>query len=285
MENLPQEPIYIHYSCQNFDVGRAVYVIGICYKDRTRIWSADNPDDEARAIRGFVDYISERPTEVFIHWNMNKPEFSIDHILDRYKELTGETLYVLNEWINLANILWEAYGEFAPHPRLQNICELNNIRLRGYHSDPENYNTLRAKELAVSSKVAAIEKLYCSYLRGTLRHAGVKMPIKSVYITNEGIDYLYGKLAPYVDDIELSTLKQLLKGELITAKIQVNTNVKRLCSFFKQACNTEKITSGKRVVNQWLCRSFNCLDNNRLPVELSPKTVTEYLKGAGTELV
>ena len=175
MENLPEinKSIFVHYSCDMFQIGGTlgrVFAIGVRADENTEIWSATDEQEEITAIRSLYNYLERYPHKVLVHWNMDKYEFGPQDLIRRYKHLTGlDVPEISNKWVNLTEYLWNKYGEYAPHPRLRNLCEMNQINLYGSHVDPDNYNTAQAKAYKVVTHLAAIERIHYKEERGTLR--------------------------------------------------------------------------------------------------------------------
>lgn len=171
MENLAEigACVFVHYSCDMFQVGERIFAIGVRANEKTTIWSATNEQEEITAIQSLYDYLIKCPQKILVHWNMDKYEFGHQHLERRYRQLSGlELPKVDSKWVNLTEYLWEKYGEYAPHPRLKILCEMNQIKLYGSHIDPDNYNTAQAKSYKVVTHLAAIERIYYKEERGML---------------------------------------------------------------------------------------------------------------------
>jgi len=127
---------FVHYQCQNFNEGEQIYNMCLVYNNKIKQFDNNEPC-EAAMIEAYCSLVTSYCKEglIPIHWNQNAKYFGIDHICSRYKVLTGNeiSLEYPNE-IDLSSLLIEMLGDdYVPHPRLDSLATLNNIK--GHSSD------------------------------------------------------------------------------------------------------------------------------------------------------
>ncbi len=162
IQALPQleDVFFIHYQCDYFEVGNKIYSLSI-YANGKTIEFFQNTESEN--IEHYCNKVKELCNKglIPIHWNQNRTHYGNDHIIDRYKELTGKTIELeYTNSINLAECLVNTYGErYIAHKRLDNLAKLNefngitNKESRTFHTD----------------RLFLLVKIYHNALKGTLK--------------------------------------------------------------------------------------------------------------------
>lgn len=151
---------FIHYQCDNFEVGNKIYSLSI-YANGKTIEFFQNTESEN--IEHYCNKVKELCNKglIPIHWNQNKTYYGNDHIIDRYKELTGKTIVLeYTNCINLGEWLINIYGErYISHPRLDNLAKLNE------------FNGITDKESRIfhTNRLFLLVKIYHNALNGTLK--------------------------------------------------------------------------------------------------------------------
>jgi len=154
IENLPlfQKVFFVHYQCEDFNVGETIFSLCIYTKGKAKEFKGEN---EAENIALYCQNVKELCNEglVPVHWNQNRSYYGCDHIISRYKSLTNQNIELeyKNE-INLAEILIDIFGdEYVSHPRLDNLAELNNCNGNSQHEYRQR--TFATNRLLLISKI------------------------------------------------------------------------------------------------------------------------------------
>jgi hypothetical protein len=152
---------FIHYQCDNFDVGNKIKGLYLRSKGNTEEFF----EDEVSDIRSYANKVKELIGEglIPVHWNQDRPTFGAKHINERYKELTGEELGLeYNNGINLAEYLVLKYNDsYIQHPRLDNLAKMNGFSgIRDCELGQRTFGT---------SRFHLLEKIYFGELKGTLK--------------------------------------------------------------------------------------------------------------------
>jgi len=127
---------FVHYQCQNFNEGEQIYNMCLVYNNKIKQFDNNEPC-EAAMIEAYCSLVTSYCKDglIPVHWSQNAKYYGIDHICSRYKALTGKeiSLEYPNE-IDLSSLLIEMLGDdYVPHPRLDSLATLNNIK--GHSSD------------------------------------------------------------------------------------------------------------------------------------------------------
>jgi len=128
INNLPSfsEVFFVHYQCDDFNIGTKIYNLGIYSKGKAKEFA---DEEEHIIIEKFCAQVKELCFEglIPVSWNQNRPYFGPDMIMKRYKQITGKEIEL--EYVNeiiLSDLLIEIYGDdYVSHPRLDNLAELN----------------------------------------------------------------------------------------------------------------------------------------------------------------
>ena len=141
---------FVHYQCQNFNEGEQIY--NMCVAHNNKIKQFDYEPCEATMIEAYCSLVTSYCNKEFIpiHWSQNAKYYGIDHICSRYKVLTGKeiSLEYPNE-IDLSALLIEMLGDdYVPHPRLDSLATLNNIKGHSSDSEMRTFPTQRTQLLA-----------------------------------------------------------------------------------------------------------------------------------------
>jgi hypothetical protein len=163
IKDLPlyEKVFFIHYQCEQFDVGRKIFSLSVLVNGKEIQFSLP---DEAKNIKNFCDKVNELQREGLrpIHWNQTTHHYGETHIKNRYKELTSKSISLTYiEDINLSAWLKVCYGErYINHPRLDNLALLNKFNtIEQLEKDNITFASVRLKLLS---------KIYFNIQRGTL---------------------------------------------------------------------------------------------------------------------
>ena len=164
IKDLPlyEKVFFIHYQCEQFDVGRKIFSLSVLVNGKEIQFSLT---DEAENIKNFSNKVNELQGEGLrpIHWNQTTHHYGETHIKNRYKELTSKSISLTYiEDINLSAWLKVCYGErYIKHPRLDNLALLNEFNtIEQLEKDNITFASVRLKLLS---------KIYFNIQRGTLR--------------------------------------------------------------------------------------------------------------------
>jgi hypothetical protein len=143
---------FVHYQCENFNVGEQIFNMCVSYNNKVKQFDADNEPDEATMIADYCTLVKKYCDEGLlpVHWNQNAKYYGIDHICSRYKALTGNsiTLDYPGE-IDLASLLIEVFGDdYVPHPRFDSLATLNNLKGHSSESASRTFPTQRTQLLS-----------------------------------------------------------------------------------------------------------------------------------------
>jgi hypothetical protein len=202
LKNDKRSILIIHYSCESFyqkDDKFSPRIASICVKDysnnQSRCFSITD-DAEAKGITSpdiqnnyndleksmldsFFDYLGVNQTKSWIHWNMRGSNYGFQAIYHRYRILGGAPI-ILGEsrMFDLAEILKSIYGSgYAPHPRLEKLCELNNLSMKDFLVGAEEAEAFERKDfsllkMSTSRKVDLISDILSLQLERKLKKLG-----------------------------------------------------------------------------------------------------------------
>lgn len=154
INNLPSfsEVFFVHYQCDDFNIGTKIYNLGIYSKGKAKEFA---DEEEHIIIEKFCAQVKELCFEglIPVSWNQNRPYFGPDMIMKRYKQITGKEIEL--EYVNeiiLSDLLIEIYGDdYVSHPRLDNLAELNQCF--GSSKDKDRKRTFSADRILLLSKI------------------------------------------------------------------------------------------------------------------------------------
>lgn len=115
-------------------------------------------DIERHLLVGFFEFIKRRSGHRWVHWNMRDINYGFIALEHRAKVL-GSTPEIIEDSrkVDLARVLIDIYStDYAGHPRLKSILELNQIGTKDFLSGEEEAEAFKAGEYA---------KLHMSTLR------------------------------------------------------------------------------------------------------------------------
>lgn len=185
--NENRERIYfIHYSCQNLSDDNEGYSpritsIAVLHMTSDQMYSfsmhliaeeikisrneiADQYDDiEKLMLRRFFEFAQTRDHDsIWIHWNMTNINFGFEALEHRYRVLTGEVPFHINEKNrhNVSKLISRRYGtNYVKDPKMLNLMELNGGRNRSFLKGDEEVSAYKAKEF-VKMHNSTICKVY-----------------------------------------------------------------------------------------------------------------------------
>lgn len=183
--NLPtyDKVFFVHYQCQHFDLGEQIFNMCVVHNNRTKQF--DGEPCEATMIEQYCELVTSFCKQGLtpIHWNQNAKYYGIDHICNRYKALTGReiALEYPNE-IDLPSILIDLLGDdYVPHPRLDSLAALNDIKGHSSEHESRTYPTQRVMLMAKVYHKLLNDKLKI----GALPQTSDAKPIDSIITAND----------------------------------------------------------------------------------------------------
>ena len=222
---------FIHYQCDDFEIGNKIHSLNIFAEGKAEEFK----DNEIQNILDFHQRLSQLLSKglILVHWNMNKPFFSLDAILSRYAELTGQTLSnPTNDEINMSDFLVQKYGQdYIGHPRLDKLAELNDFSGKSNDKNLKTYNT---------NRLLLITKIYKSTFDESLKTVYTESARKTIEKRNNPLIDSKRLTAPVIIAIlkELGVFgvfsrKGFLKGSVVDTLYQIiGTNKKNLESYY-----------------------------------------------------
>jgi len=198
----PENFYIVHYSCQslyddNQELSPRITSIAITHyaSEQTISFSThaiaeelhipreavrDRFDDvERKLLNDFYEFVRDRRDKYWVHWNMRNLTFGFEHLEHRYRVLGGINAPVIpvERRLNLNDILASRYGgEYAPHPKLKSLMELNGGMHRHFLTGEEEVRAFQNNELirmhnSTLSKVGFLSSTIHRLLNGKLRTA------------------------------------------------------------------------------------------------------------------
>lgn len=104
---------------------------------------------ESQLLRSFYSFVRDRRDRYWIHWNMRNATYGFEHLEHRYRVLGGTDAAVVpvERRINLNDIIAKRYGpDYASHPKLTNLMELNGGRHKDFLSGAEEVQAFKNNE-------------------------------------------------------------------------------------------------------------------------------------------
>jgi len=253
------------------------------FNNKVKQFDAENEEQEAVMIVDYCALVKKYCDEglIPVHWNQNAKYYGIDHICSRYKALTGNsiTLDYPGE-IDLASLLIDVLGDdYVPHPRLDSLATLNNLKGHSSESASRTFPTQRTQLLA---------KVYHKLLNNKLKTGNpasieTEKPVQDATPTMPPVANSPKKTAKSFYDFLLHTdkvaLASALKKEFTTEKgktIRILLEaMKRMEPPMLAWCNGE----GKMLYNamqQFFCHdigSYNSIFESKIFASIFPADV------------
>ncbi len=191
--------LVVHYSCESFidkpdGYSPRVSAIGVRNLDSGQTYSfsihrvaelngipregteCHYDDLEKKMLDGFFNFVSQHKSHTYVHWNMRDTNYGFQALYHRYQVLGGVPAEVdETQLVDLARILVDIYGSnYAEHPRLVSIINLNGITKRHYLTGAQEAEAFANKEyirlhLSTLCKVDCIAHLLTLTLTGKLK--------------------------------------------------------------------------------------------------------------------
>ena len=168
------EKIYfIHYSCQNLSDDNEGYSpritsIAVLHMTGDQMYSFsmhiiaeelkisredifDHYDEiEKTMLKRFFEFAETRDNDsIWIHWNMTNINFGFETLEHRFRVLTEEIPFHINEKFryNISKLIQKRYGQkYAKDPKMLSLMELNGGRQRNFLKGDEEVSAYKAKE-------------------------------------------------------------------------------------------------------------------------------------------
>jgi hypothetical protein len=187
--NNRKSTVFIHYSCESFTnrpYGTSPRITSIAVRHlengQTSSFSIHHVAEvkkipygeikeqcdllEKEMLVSFYDYVKCHAGYIWLHWNMRDTGYGFQAIEHRFRVLGGDPIAIHESQLHdLARIFIDIFSEsYAEHPRLKNICIINNISLKDFLSGAEkaaHFNEGKFFELHKSTlrKVDVFENL------------------------------------------------------------------------------------------------------------------------------
>lgn len=165
--------LFIHYSCESLNDENAGYSpritsIAVLHKKSSQMSSfsmhliaeemhiqrdkiPENYNEiESKLLQRFFEFAEKKGHDaIWIHWNMMNVNFGFEALEHRYRVLTGQEPYHINEnnRINLSTLLSKKYGsDFAKNPKMISLMELNGGKHRDCLTGTEEVTAFKAYE-------------------------------------------------------------------------------------------------------------------------------------------
>ncbi|MCE8532995.1 hypothetical protein KBY24_06335 [Ruegeria pomeroyi] len=106
-------------------------------------------DVEKELLTQFYRFIRDRRDKYWIHWNMRNATYGFEHIEHRYRVLgcADAPIIPVERRINLNDMIAQRYGkDYAKHPKLPNLMDLNGGKHRDFLSGDEEVAAFKASE-------------------------------------------------------------------------------------------------------------------------------------------
>lgn len=106
-----------------------------------------NRENNAKALFEFAE--NKDNDSIWIHWNMTNINFGFETLEHRFRVLTGETPFHINEKYryNISKLIRKRYGSnYAKDPKMLSLMELNGGRQRNFLKGDEEVSAYKAKE-------------------------------------------------------------------------------------------------------------------------------------------
>ena len=159
----PENFFLIHYSCQNLNddnedlspritsiaINHYATAQSISFSTHSIAAEMNIPRDqvfnnlnqiEFALLKKFYMFIRDRRDKYWVHWNMRNLTFGFEHLEHRYRVLGGEDAHVIGveRRLNLNELIADRYGgNYAKHPKMLSLMELNGGKHRDFLDGPE----------------------------------------------------------------------------------------------------------------------------------------------------
>ena len=156
IKNNPEGFFAIHYSCQSLNdendglsprvtsiaiihlgtlqpVSFSTHAIAEELKIEKSQLASEFDKVERKLLKEFGEFVLTRKDKCWIHWNMRNITYGFEHIEHRYRKLlkSDPPIILVENRINLNDLFERHYGaDYAPHPRLPSLMELNGGKHR-----------------------------------------------------------------------------------------------------------------------------------------------------------
>lgn len=164
---------FIHYSCENLNDANEGYSpritsIAVLHKesnqmssfsmhliaeemqiDRNQISDKYNEIEAIMLERFFHFAESKGGDAVWLHWNMTNINFGFETLEHRYRVLTREEPYHIDEKsrVNISSLVAKKYGSnYAKDPKMVNLMEMNGGKHRDFLTGAEEVTAFKANE-------------------------------------------------------------------------------------------------------------------------------------------
>ena len=287
---LPQynNVFFVHYQCDDFNKSEEIESLCIYSNGKAKEYSGN----EVENIKEYAAKVNELLSQglILVHWNQDRPYYGIDHINNRYKDLTDDNLELkYSDEINLAEWLIFKYGQnYIKHPRLDELAKLNE-----FYGIREG--ELGQRTFAIN-RIMLLTKIYFNSLNDTLKieiepsqqtetktEQGT-IEMKPV-LKPEAVQIVFEIIKDFFSTEQQAELKQILEtGNKASSKLLFMDNANRLTDTFKKLIEHDFITGcQKQYLESWIVSNFLFLHNGT-PKDFKPKVVNKYVS-AGKKTV
>lgn len=162
----PDGVVFVHYLCQEFEVGDRILNLMLARGDDSQIrrWDVTSDKTEAKALKDYFGFLESKCKGLrAVHWNQCASYFGPAHLNARYKALTGtDAGFGYFNPLGLSDFLIRKYGDkYIAHPRLDSLAALNNfVGIRETSKDARTFPDQR---------LLLISKIYHAEYRGELK--------------------------------------------------------------------------------------------------------------------
>src|SRR5699024_11168844 len=123
---------------------------------------------ERKMLDDFFDFVvNHKDHYIWIHWKMRDNNFGFHAIEHRYKVLGGDPFVIPDSnKICLGNLIADRYTkDYAPHPRMKSLYELNGIDPKDFLTGKEEAKAFENKEYnKLSHSTASKVGLFSDFL-------------------------------------------------------------------------------------------------------------------------
>lgn len=131
-------------------------------------------------LRRFFVYARDRPDTSWVHWNMHSATYGFAALAARYRYVVAEDpppVFPSDRLYDLDSIIGARYGEqFAKHPKLRSLCNLNGFFMPGFKDGKEEAKAYADGdyglcERSAGEKAHLIASLLTAFRSGSLQTA------------------------------------------------------------------------------------------------------------------
>lgn len=134
-------------------------------------------DVERELLQQFFNFVSERRSANWIHWNMRNATYGFEHLAHRFRVLgqANSPVIPVEQRINLNDMIADRYGaSYAGHPKMQKLMELNGGIHRNFLSGNEEVqafvdNEFMRLHMSTLCKVGFFHSSLQKVVKGTLK--------------------------------------------------------------------------------------------------------------------